>query len=419
MHRASTVSQTSIRLRGKPVPGAEDRQRKIAGFDQELFSKSSILCIGAGGLISHIAPTLVRKGIGRITLLDDDVVEASNLNRQRFYIKDIGRNKALALAENLERECIATTEIRGIGFRLEEAIARQIDLGCNAVVCGVDNNPARVAASRHFRFKGIPVIFTGVSRDGDCGYVFVQESHGPCIGCLYPDMADDDHYPCPGTPAIADILQAAISTYLAFALSKMADRGSTICTWGIQRESVQHTFARQAIPMTWDFVEINPFLTGTGTLEGSVAWTAESLDCTPALVQMKGVATQLDARNAGQPGYVYSTDPPYYDNIGYADLSDFFYVWLRHSIGSLYPDLFSTLLTPKVQELVATPYRFEGSEERAALISRTASARLSQAFEMRTIPSTHSLSTTPSNKRSQRRFLAKTRLSLQQGGRRC
>ena len=208
MHRASTVSQTSIRLRGKPVPGAEDRQRKIAGFDQEIFSKSSVLCIGAGGLISHIAPTLVRKGIGRITLLDDDVVEATNLNRQRFYIEDIGRNKALALAENLERECIATTEIRGIGFRFEEAIARQIDLGCNAVVCGVDNNPARVAASRHFRFKGIPVIFTGVSRDGDCGYVFVQEKHGPCVGCLYPDMADDDRYPCPGTPAIADILQA-------------------------------------------------------------------------------------------------------------------------------------------------------------------------------------------------------------------
>jgi molybdopterin/thiamine biosynthesis adenylyltransferase len=86
MHRESTVSQTSIRLRGKAVAGAEDRQRKIVGFDQEVFSKNTVLCIGAGGLISHIAPTLVRKGIGRITLLDDDVVEASNLNRQRFYI---------------------------------------------------------------------------------------------------------------------------------------------------------------------------------------------------------------------------------------------------------------------------------------------------------------------------------------------
>ena len=208
MHRASTVSQTSIRLRGKAVAGAEDRQRKIAGFDQEVFSKSSILCIGAGGLISHIAPTLVRKGIGRITLLDDDVVEASNLNRQRFYIKDIGRNKALALAENLERECIAATEIRGLPFRIEDVIAREIDLGCDVAVCGVDNNPARVAASRHFRFKAISVIFTGVSRDGDCGYVFIQDKHGACIGCLYPDMADDDRHPCPGTPAVADILQA-------------------------------------------------------------------------------------------------------------------------------------------------------------------------------------------------------------------
>jgi molybdopterin/thiamine biosynthesis adenylyltransferase len=180
-----------------------------------VFSKSSVLCIGAGGLISHIAPTLVRKGIGRITMLDDDFVEASNLNRQRFYTKDIGRNKALALAENMERECIAPTEIRGIGFRLEEAITREIDLACDVAVCGVDNNPARVAASRHFRFHGIPVVFTGVSRDGDCGYVFVQEKHGQCIGCLYPDMADDDRYPCPGTPAIADILQAvgALAVY--------------------------------------------------------------------------------------------------------------------------------------------------------------------------------------------------------------
>jgi adenylyltransferase/sulfurtransferase len=195
-------------LHGKAVPGAEDRQRKIAGFDQESFSKASVLCIGAGGLISHIAPTLVRKGVGRITLLDDDVVEPSNLNRQRFYTKDIGRNKALALAENLERECITATEIRGLAFRLEEAIARQIDFSCDVAVCGVDNNPARVAASRHFRLKGIPVIFTGVSRDGDCGYAFIQGKDGACIGCLYPDMADDDRYPCPGTPAIADILQA-------------------------------------------------------------------------------------------------------------------------------------------------------------------------------------------------------------------
>jgi molybdopterin/thiamine biosynthesis adenylyltransferase len=215
MHRVFTVSQTSIRLRGKAIPGAEDRQKRIAGFDQQVFSKASVLCIGAGGLISHIAPTLVRKGIGRITLLDDDVVEASNLNRQHFYEKDLGNNKAVALAGNLERECISATEIQGFPFRLEEAIARGLDLTCSVAVCGVDNNPARVAATRYFRSKDAAVIFTAVSRDGDHGYVYIQEKEGPCIGCLFPDMADDDHYPCPGTPAIADILQAvgALAVY--------------------------------------------------------------------------------------------------------------------------------------------------------------------------------------------------------------
>jgi len=208
MHPASTVLQTSVRFRGRPIPGAEDRQQKIPGFDQSVSSARSVTCVGAGGLISHIAPTLVRKGIGRITVLDDDLVEASNLNRQRFYEKDLGKNKAAALAENLQRECIVASDIRGIPFRLEEAIARGLDLTCQTAICGVDNNPARVAASRYFRAKGIPVIFTAVSRDGDHGYVFVQGKEGPCIACLFPDMTGDDHYPCPGTPAIADILQA-------------------------------------------------------------------------------------------------------------------------------------------------------------------------------------------------------------------
>lgn len=215
MHPAFTVSPTSISLRGKAIPGAEDRQRKIPGFDQEVFSKSSVLCVGAGGIISQIAPTLVRKGIGSITLIDNDIVEASNLNRQRFYIQDMGKNKAVALAENLQAECIAATEIRGFALRLEEALAREIDLSCDVAICGVDNNPARVAASRYFRAQGGPVLFTAVSRDGDHGYVFVQEKEGPCIACLFPDMADDDRYPCPGTPAIADILQAvgALAVY--------------------------------------------------------------------------------------------------------------------------------------------------------------------------------------------------------------
>jgi molybdopterin/thiamine biosynthesis adenylyltransferase len=192
-------------------------------------------CIGAGGIISQIAPTLVRKGIGSITLFDDDIVEASNLNRQRFYIKDVGKNKALALARNLQAECIAATETRGIPFRFEEAVARGIDLSCQLGICGVDNNPARVAVSRHFRAKGLPVIFVAVSLDGDHGYVFVQEKQGPCIACMFPDMVNDDRYPCPGTPAIADILQAvgALAVYAVDTVLMKRPRG-----WNYRRVSL-------------------------------------------------------------------------------------------------------------------------------------------------------------------------------------
>jgi molybdopterin/thiamine biosynthesis adenylyltransferase len=227
MRPAFTDSPTSIRLRGKPIPGAEDRQQKIPGFDQAVYSRSRVLCIGAGGLISHIAPTLVRKGIGTITLLDDDIVEASNLNRQRFYERDIGHNKAIALARNLQPECIAATDISGYALRLEEAIARGADLSCDVAVCGVDNNPARVAASRYFRRAGIPVIFTAVSADADHGYVFVQESEGRCIGCLFPDMLNDERYPCPGTPAISDVLQlmGALCVYAVDTLLMKRRRG--------------------------------------------------------------------------------------------------------------------------------------------------------------------------------------------------
>lgn len=208
-------SQTSVELRGTGIPGAEDRQNNIAGFDQNKYSRSHVLCVGAGGLISNIAPALLRKGVGRLTVLDPDQVEVSNLNRQRFYPSDIGRNKALALARNLQRECIYKTRMTAHAVSLETAIDRRIDMTCDVVVCGVDNNPGRVAAARFFRKSGIPIIFTAVSAEADHGYVFVQGAKGACLGCLFPDIATDDSYPCPGTPAILDILQlmGSLATY--------------------------------------------------------------------------------------------------------------------------------------------------------------------------------------------------------------
>ena len=235
MRRASSVSLTSINLKGTPIPGAEDRQKLIPGWDQEAYSKASVVCIGAGGIVSHIAPTLCRKGIGKITLIDRDIVEVSNLNRQRFYINDVGSNKAIALAENLRSECIAATEICGLALNVEEALERRMDLSCDLAICGVDNNPARVAASRYFRSKRIPVIFSAVSRDGDHGYIFVQERSGPCICCLFPDITDDDRYPCPGTPAIADVLQA-IGAMVVYAVDSLLVNRNRV--WNYRRVSL-------------------------------------------------------------------------------------------------------------------------------------------------------------------------------------
>jgi adenylyltransferase/sulfurtransferase len=187
----------------------------VPGFDQERLSASRVVCIGAGGLVGYVAPTLVRKGVGSLLILDDDEVEASNLNRQRFYAADIGENKARALAANLLPECTHPTVIEALPWRLEEALARGMDLSCDVVVCGVDNDPARALAAIHFRKIAVPVVHCGVSAEADHGYVFVQEAVGPCLACLLPDAANDDRHPCPATAAMADILQAvaALATY--------------------------------------------------------------------------------------------------------------------------------------------------------------------------------------------------------------
>jgi len=216
----SCILRRSIKAVGVGISGASDRQKQIAGFDQEKFSKSHVLCIGAGGLISNVAPALVRKGIGALTILDADDVEVSNLNRQRFYFGDIGQNKAIALVRNLQRECIYATKLLGLATSLESVISDGVDLTCDVAICGVDNNPARVAAARFFRKQGIPVIFTAVSAQADHGYVFMQKRTGPCIGCLFPDITKDESFPCPGTPAISDVLQlvGAIVTYAADAV---------------------------------------------------------------------------------------------------------------------------------------------------------------------------------------------------------
>ncbi|NCE65609.1 DUF1156 domain-containing protein [Pseudoflavonifractor sp. 524-17] len=156
----------------------------------------------------------------------------------------------------------------------------------------------------------------------------------------------------------------AVGVYLAFVVDRLADRGSSICSWDIGYTKIRNTFGRQAIPMTWDYAEGNPFSNSTGSVSSMVEWVYKCLLEFPALKFSE--ASQFDAQSdCGLRDIMVSTDPPYYDNIGYADLSDFFYVWMRQSLRKTYPDLFRTMLVPKAEELVATPYRFEGSIEKA------------------------------------------------------
>jgi len=155
----------------------------------------------------------------------------------------------------------------------------------------------------------------------------------------------------------------AVSIYLAFAVSKVANIGSSIATWMNDRGAFRETFARQAIPMTWDFAEANSFADAGGSIETALNKGAMAITSLPS--NAKGFAVQANASiQTISRNKLVSTDPPYYDNIGYADLSEFFYVWLRRSLRSVFPDLFATISVPKADELVATRYR-HGSQEKA------------------------------------------------------
>ena len=175
----------------------------------------------------------------------------------------------------------------------------------------------------------------------------------------------DDSTPLRDGGTAATAYAEAVGVYLAFALDKVADRGSTLGRWDPTptQSGIINTFSRQALPMTWDFAEANPLGDASGNYRSAVDLVAKAL--LVALPSAPADARQCDAATQSvSVDRLVSTDPPYYDNIGYADLSDFFYVWLRRSLRSVFPDLFATLAVPKAEELVATPYR-HGNKEKA------------------------------------------------------
>jgi putative DNA methylase len=170
--------------------------------------------------------------------------------------------------------------------------------------------------------------------------------------------ASKDDRPLRDGGAGARAYAEAVSLILSFAINRSADRGSTICSWDSspKMEALRNTFARQAIPMTWDFAEGNPFSSSSGNFASNVDWVSRAIDL--LVPSCNGSIEQRDAQTVIYPNnIVISTDPPYYDNIEYADLSDFFYVWLKHTCGSLFPEQFGFISAPKKEELVATRYR--------------------------------------------------------------
>ncbi|MBA4046060.1 MAG: hypothetical protein C0511_07645 [Hyphomicrobium sp.] len=151
----------------------------------------------------------------------------------------------------------------------------------------------------------------------------------------------------------------AVSVYLAFAISKLTNLGSTATGWMGDRGAFRETFARQGIPMVWDFAEANFFSSSGGNLDTPVDKISSAIAAFPA--RGIGKVAQINAEDVIYPeGAVVSTDPPYYNNIVYSVLSDYFYAWLKLNLVAIYPDLFGSIATPKTEELVAVPQRHGG-----------------------------------------------------------
>ena len=185
----------------------------------------------------------------------------------------------------------------------------------------------------------------------------VVEDHARAAGLIDDGLSLQDGGA--GVAAYAD----AVTTYLAFVVDKCADYWTAFCSWHNGKQLIRNTFGRQAIPMVWDYAEANPFSNSSGNWLGQVAWVRKAVAAAPG--GGFGQITQKDAeaRVGEVAAPLVCTDPPYYDNISYADLSDFFYVWLRRNVAEVWPEETATMLTPKAEELIANPYRAGSKQE--------------------------------------------------------
>jgi molybdopterin/thiamine biosynthesis adenylyltransferase len=221
-----------VTYRTKHLPGVEDRQVSLEGFNQQALANAKVIMIGAGGLGGEIGEALVRKGVGRLVFFDHDLIELTNLNRQKFTKQDLGKPKAHRLAANLAKEGFLGSTLIGYSLSFQDAMAMGVDMADNVsvVVCGVDNNPCRIAVSSYYQEQKIPVVFTSVSVDASHGYVFVQEPGKACFVCQFPKAVHDETYhPC--SPGVKDILKV-VSGIVSYAVDSLLM--SRLRTWNFK-----------------------------------------------------------------------------------------------------------------------------------------------------------------------------------------
>lgn len=192
----------------------------MTGYSTDALRHAKVLGIGAGGLGSFFYAGLVRKGITELRICDEDLVEASNLNRQAYFERDLYKSKAISMAKNMSELSLLASTVSGHRVDFDGLSADLLAKDIDVVFVGVDNNQTRAFASRYFRARGIPVIFSAVNQNADYGYVFIQKAEGACIGCLFPDaMRTALNAPriCTSSPAVIDILQStgALALYAA------------------------------------------------------------------------------------------------------------------------------------------------------------------------------------------------------------
>ncbi len=187
-----------------------------------------------------------------------------------------------------------------------------------------------------------------------------EKIYKDAIAAKYP--GDNKLYHQGGTGAIA--YSESIMIYLSFLISQLANHGSTLCGWNSTNTQMRSVFSKQTLSMNWDYAESNPFCDSSGSFNNLFSRQIKGFQSLNSNRYVKGTAIQADAAEQNlSSDKIISTDPPYFDNIGYADLSDYFYMWMRKCLKTIIPDIFSTMVVPKIDELIANPFLHGGKEK--------------------------------------------------------